>query len=359
VKRYLNNSPTSRVIGNALDQHNYVLVQNIINPKDKDPSLFDKNPQFWEPYIAANLYMYIVPLAIFLRRSREFDFSSRRYDKSIQTVKRVFRVFSPSLIQVIVRLLDGQNNPSSKYRDIVALHECNLGPYGPPSSTSGVKFSYSLSSCKGDMQSLMEEIDTQHNKKVSELDVVDRIFSWVEGWFGKGVISGEEKVLDKLMERAKLIVNLPMDYEFIQQSKPTSKIAGSSSSNANDNDDMYRFRNPDGTLTDYGRQQLLTGQWKCTTDDIITLQDPMRAEVRSYEISVLVVLTVMLSDYLNEQLKLDGGGHHQHEQRHQQKYFRINLRFLADYRNILFIGLILFVWKPQWILRLFVLVRTN
>jgi hypothetical protein len=390
VKRYLNTNPTSRVISNALlDKNNYVLVQKVINPKDTDPSLFDKDQHYWEPYVAANLYMYVIPLAIFLRRSSEFDFTPNRFKRSMQTVKRVFRVFSPSLLQLIGRLLDTRkdnqqdDNHQYYYSYLISMHERILGQYGPMTSVPGTTVSYSLSSCKGDMQSLIEEIDTQHSKKVSELDAIDRFISWIEGFFGKGIVSGEEKLLENLMERAKLIVNLPIDYEFVRRRSSTgssgtsssTRSSGGGSSNNNSHENVQKeTRNPDGTLTDYGRQQLLAGQLKCNTDDIVTYQDPMRASVRSYEISILVMLSIMLSDYLNERLNLtiNYSGHHRQRQQQQQQQqqqdhkvgirtwifinrlrrdFRINLRFLADYRNLLFIGFLLFCWKPRWFLR--------
>jgi len=46
----------------------------------------------WEPYVAANLHFYTVPLAIFLRRARELDFENR-FHASITYIQRVLRVY--------------------------------------------------------------------------------------------------------------------------------------------------------------------------------------------------------------------------------------------------------------------------
>ena len=63
------------------------------------------NPK-WAKYVAANLHFYTVPLAIFLRRAREFDFSSSiEFDRSLKHVRRVLRVYSPSLVKLVEDLL--------------------------------------------------------------------------------------------------------------------------------------------------------------------------------------------------------------------------------------------------------------
>ena len=62
----------------------------------------------WEFYIAANVYMYAIPFAIFLRRARELDFSPKIYERSgaMDIVQRVFRVFTPAVVDPIYRHLD-------------------------------------------------------------------------------------------------------------------------------------------------------------------------------------------------------------------------------------------------------------
>lgn len=325
---------------------NVVVSRTIKIPREKEHNLFDKDPLTWEPYVAANLYMYVIPLAIFLRRAREFDFSIGRSDRSIVMIRRVFRIFSPPLVQVLKRCLDMEN--LHRYSDVVRLHEKNLGSFGPPKGMS-----LFLSSYRNDMQSLLEEINTQHNKKVRELSVFDRMVGWIEGWFGAGVVSGEEKILDSLIERAKLIADLPLDYEFLPSSSSKKGPNGAQSMNSTAE---TMLRNPDGTLTDYGRQQILNGQYICSGDFILR-GDPMKAKVSSYEISFLVTTTVFISKYINDQLKMRYGQKNGSTSdvdddvfRNIILRFRINLRFLADYRNLFLMFIFMFL---IFIIRLF------
>ena len=58
-------------------------------------------PEKWEPYVAANLHLYTVTLSIFLKRAKEFDFSTVHFDKSLGYIQRVLRVFSPALVKKI------------------------------------------------------------------------------------------------------------------------------------------------------------------------------------------------------------------------------------------------------------------
>ena len=275
----------------------------------------------WEPYIAANLFMYCVPLAIFLRRARELDFSSNKFQRSIEIVKRVFRVFSPEVINAISKYLDYINDSSfdSGNNNCVLLrtHLEALGPFVPP-----VGQALSLSSLKNDMQSLLEEIDSQHMKKVRELGVLDRLIGRLEGIFGKGVVSGEEKTLRNLVERAKLIAGLSIDYDIL----PSSSLSSGGGSPPELSDEQPRLRDRNGELSDYAREQLLHGWIKCDPAEVPFRGDPMRGRVRSYEIPVMVTLTILASDWINERLELSATSR-----------FRFNLRFLADYRNINFI----------------------
>lgn len=286
-----------------------VLIPSYSQPSKYDPS--------WEPYIAANLFMYCVPLAIFLRRARELDFSAGKFDRSIQIVKRVFRVFSPDVVNAISKYLDETSSNNALLRS----HLEALGPFAPPAGQN-----VSLSALKNDMQSLLEEIDMQHTKKIRELDFFDRMVGRVEGIFGKGVVSGEEKTLGSLIERAKLIARLPIDYEILPSSK---SITGTSGIISGEHD---RLRNEDGELSEYGRQQLLRGQIKCDPSEVPYRGDKIpRRRAGAYEIPWLMNLTIRASDWCNERLGLGGGK------------FRINLRFLADYRNAVFFVLVAFV----------------
>jgi len=285
-----------------------VLIPSYSQPSKYDPS--------WEPYIAANLFMYCIPLAIFLRRARELDFSAGKFERSIQIVKRVFRVFSPDVVNAISNYLEHETSSNNA---LLRSHLEALGPFAPPAGQS-----MSLSSLKNDMQSLLEEIDMQHMKKVRELDFLDRMIGRVEGIFGKGVVSGEEKTLGSLIERAKLIARLPIDYEILPSNKSTTGTSGIVA------EEQDRLRNDNYELSEYGRQQLLRGQFKCDPSEVPYLGDKMRGRPGAYELPWLVNLTISASDWCNERLGLSKSG----------GKFRINLRFLADYRNAMFFSLV-------------------
>ena len=204
----------------------------------------------WEFYIAANVYMYAVPFAIFLRRARELDFSPKKYERSMEIVQRVFRVFTPAVVDAISRHLDAvqhmEESSQSKY------HRENLGSFAPPLNQM------SLSSLKADMQSLLEfeEVIMHHVKKVRELDTFDWLVGKVEGIFGAGVVSGKEKTLEALMERAKIITRLPFDFASLLHKRTSlSKRMIDESSTAT----SAQTRTKDGALTSIGREQLVAG----------------------------------------------------------------------------------------------------
>jgi hypothetical protein len=285
-------------------------------PRYNHPS---KYTSAWEAYIAANLHLYTVPLAIFLRRARELDFSAGKFDRSVDIVQRVFRVFNPAVVDVLSRHLSG----SAKFMNLTARHVENLGPYAMPQGAM------SLKSCQPDMRSLLEEIHMQHIKKVRELDIFGWFGARLEGVFGRGVVSGQEKALEGLEERAKLIVQLPIDYDIIP-----SDGARPSAGEAAATGDKVPSRTQDGFLDERGQQQIVAGATKCSPADVAFRGDKMRSRVGSHEISFLVDFTVWLSNRVNKKLGLglvDNG-----KQKGKQK-FRFSFRFLADYRNILFL----------------------
>lgn len=292
-------------------------------PKYNNASKYDTA---WEHYIAANLYLYTVPLAIFLRRARELDFSSGKFDRSLQIVRRVFRVFTPEVIDAVARHLSG--GPTN-YSHLVARHASILGAFAVPQGTM------SLSSCQGDMHSLLEEIGMQHRKNVGDLDAVSRVFSKVEGIFGAGVVSGEEKELERLVERAKLIVHLPMDYQIFPDGVSPSSDRGVRR-------DLKPRRTSDGQLTQTGRQQVVRGTTKCDPSEVAYIGDKMYAVVGSHEIPLLVKLFVWLSNWCNIKLGLVTEVDAKDGTQRVEKVmgFRVNLRFMADYRNLIFVTIV-------------------
>lgn len=286
----------------------------------------------WEPYIASNLHLYTVPLAIFLRRARELDFSPNLYRRSLDTVLRVFRVFTPEVVDVINNLLELRRG-GSRFSGIVERHEQNLGVYAPP------KTDLSLTSCQDDMHNLLEEIYLQHLKKVDSLDFLDRAVAKLESYFGGGAYAGDEKELAKLSEKAKAIVGFPAGYEVM----PTLR-AGFAETQANDVVDSSVDRTTGGLLTEAGRQRLIEGAVKCNPADVDYFGDKMLGRPQTHEISFLVPLLVKTSKLINSKLGLQvEGGAYYHSGSILPK--RFNLRFLADYRNIVTICFVSWLWQ--------------
>mmetsp|Transcript_36577 Transcript_36577/g.55966 ORF Transcript_36577/g.55966 Transcript_36577/m.55966 type:complete len:842 (+) Transcript_36577:3-2528(+) len=336
------------------------------------PTSSSKYTMDWEPYIAANLHLYTVPLAIFLRRAREFDFSTHAFRKSLSYVQQVFRVFCPPVVETINRLLSSSSGGvaagSGAYigalNPLVLRHEQLLGAFRPPESRQG------LPSCTQDAHNLLEEIFLQHQKTVRELDFFDRLASRLEGLAGQGM-KGEEITLDRLVKQAKIIVNFPPNYEVLPNEIGTQSRVSSSRTGV-PVEDMGGFvdytrpeRIQDGFLTDRGRQQILNGRMKCSALDVAFIGDPMYARVKSYEISFLVDWSVQLSNWMNctlglveedESAKANeiGDGRLASVKRFLRDlnlkrfiWFRINLRFIADYRNLIFICILCMSWRAM------------
>jgi hypothetical protein len=304
---FAHNKATERIIGAVSgSEKNKPFAQALQFPRFHHPSKYTAS---WEPYIASNAYMYAVPLAIFLRKARELDFSAAKFDRSIQVVKRVFRVFTPQVVDALSFYMDSRQ--SSIQSPLLQTHIENLGPFAPPNGAM------SLQSLEKSMQNLLEEIELQHLKIIRELNAIDWLLGKVEGLFGQGVVSGEEKDLDSLTDRAKLIALLPMDYNLLPR-KRTEKSSGTS--------EQHRpVRTKDGKLTKYGLDQILQGKLICNPEDIP--YDRMRSPVKSYENAYLVDMMIRASDTCNGKLGLASGPCYDDS-------IRVNLRFLADYRLI-------------------------
>jgi hypothetical protein len=287
----------------------------------------------WEPYIASNLHLYIVPLAIFLRRARELDFSPREYHNSMNTVKRIFRVFNPQVMAVINKLLANRESGST-LSGIVARHEMLLAAHGPPSTP------LSLSSCQDDMHNLLEEICLQHLKKVEALDFIDRGIAWVEGLFGQGAYTGEEKELHSLVAMAKVIVGFGADYAVMQSSKPRSTEAQGTTTDAG-----FTDRADNGLFSDQGRERLIYGVSKCDGQDVGYIGDRMLSRPQTHEIAWLVPLLVKFSHFLNSRLGIQYNVGEGVDKPDSLLPKRFNFRFLADYRNLVFIFILSWFWK--------------
>lgn len=253
--------------------------------------------------------MYTVPLAVFLRRARELDFSPDKFDSSVQLVKRVFRVFSPELVHTLNSLLSGSDN--SALERVVVRHKEVLGPFAPPPGQ------LSMGSYKTDMHNLLDEIHMQHKKLVREQHTLDRVLGNVEGLFGQGVVQREGKALDSLLESARLIAQLPLDYTLSQGDGITG--AGLPSG------EHVADRGPDGVLSDLGFDQVFTGRAKCNPADVVGDKTTVTS-TGEYEVEILIDLMQWVSDWLAEKTGV-----------------RISLRFFADYRNLFFLCLTGFI----------------
>jgi hypothetical protein len=110
-------------------------------------------------------------------------------------------------------------------------------------------------------------------------------------------------------------------------------------------------RKPDYRLSEIGREQIRNGKAKCTNLDVKYLGDPLFRPVETMENAFLVRFFVWLSVYLNR--KFQCGPYYRALPSEQlpsyvslldrivsRSDFRFNLRFLANYPNILFITVV-------------------
>jgi hypothetical protein len=322
----------------------------------------------WESYIAANLHLYVIPLAIFLRRAREFDFSREGFQIAISHVQKVLRVFSPKVVTTLEKLMNHQRPEiaSSMSREsslIVLRHEKILGKYCPPrpSARDNNDQALSLEMLQQDMHALLEEIVLQHRKTVGEQDFFERIGSRIQGAFLSEGSKAEEKIIDTVVRRAKEIVHFPRNYEVF----PNGKGGDSSSWNgsAQGSDNLFSpEREKNGFISDNGRSQLLEGSRICKAMDIAFIGDPMYSRVKDYEMAVLVKFTIFLSDWLNKYFKLvPSTSHHLHGDKDEDLIdllkeeddvkgmkYRINLRFIADTRNWAFMLVLFKIFQWLW-----------
>lgn len=284
-KKDLAHAATNRLIGAS---HTGKSSRTLASAKYDSPSKYSAQGGKWEAYIAANLHLYTVPLAIFLRRARELDFSASKFEPSLQTVRRVFRVFTPELVDCLNRLLQ-RNTPH--LGEVVSTHIESLGPYAPPNAAQ-----LSLASCQEDMTILLEEIHLQYTKKHHSPYLS----------FGNGATTQEKKI-SSLLERARVMVQLPEDYSLV--AKPdTSNHAD----NTNDRQTMY---STGGLLTEDGFDRIKSGRTKCDPSDAVYQGDPMKSRLREGEVQLLYDIFVPWSESMST------------------KHLKVNLRCLAHVRS--------------------------
>ena len=295
---------TQRLMGSS-GKNNANHVKRLLSTvRHNTPSRYSAK---WEAYVAANLHLYTVPLAIFLRRARELDFSAPNFERSLRTVHRVFRVFCPPVNLCLNRLLAHE---FPQYIPLVTRHVQALEPYAPPNVRA-----LSISSCQEDMKILLEEVYLQHSKKLRDLDLFHLWEAKIESFFGSGAIKGEEKTMLKLVEQARNMVDLPADYQ-LSPSGPTD--ASRSKTSASSKADQHSVDYKDGVLTDEGFQKVFLGETKCNPADAVYDGDSMKRRLGTDELGILVEVFGLLTDYV-----------------HSQTGYKINFRYLANWRHLL------------------------
>ena len=352
----------SSVAQHKSGQH-FEYYPSYVQPKPNTPSKYTAQ---WEAYIVANAHFYTVPLAIFLKRARELDFSSSvEYPRSLALMQRVLRIYSKNVVSVLNSVLNSRADGLST--SLFAKHQTNMGPYCPSSS-------WKLMDCQVDATNLLEEVFGQHQKRKAAMDFFDRMDAKMNALFDGKIGGSEEAALDTLLVQVRYLVNLPLDYQVLPEEMPAAKGFGlwrllglgsngvASADKITSVDLLAPQRGSDGKLTDLGRQQLYAGLCKCNPIDVGYIGDPMLARVKSYEVPALVELMIRLSNYLNRKLGFvapqaptDGGDltgdddillkHFRKMEEYQKISFRINLRFLADSRNIIFGAIVWWVFS--------------
>ena len=306
-----------------------------------EASRYTKN---WESYIIANAHFYTTTLAIFLRRARELDFSRNSFNRSLQIVQRVFRVFTQDIIEVISSV----SKKPSNY-PLLRFHEQNLGAFCPQGSMN-------LSGCTDDMKMLFEELVIQHRKNLNSLNFLEKIEDTLEGFFNSSAGSkGVKSNINRLTKIARKMIDLPLDIPMLPS---TSTRANGTTTFKDDLSKRFPERDPTTglLLTRKGSMQVLSGTRQCGPLDIPTIGDPLTSSViGSYEIPFLVRLTIRLSNWLNKKFGfvIENGKDDMDSifetdsslladrlvmrnvletEQINKLWFRFNLRFFADWR---------------------------
>jgi len=110
---------------------------------------------------------------------------------------------------------------------------------------------------------------------------------------------------------------------------------------------------PNVEVSGNGQTQITDGTVKCSPEDIDFVGDKMYAKPQSHEIPFLVRQFVKFSNFLNTLLgfqttTVNNVGYAQNGPYHV--HCRINLRFLADYRNLFVLFPLIIIWLCRIIL---------
>lgn len=283
-------------------------------------------------------------LSLFLRRSRELDFSSRSFDRSINLVKRVTRIFSPEVVSIISKISDSPDSFTA-----TRLHKKNLGDCCPLGS-------HHLGGCADDARLLLEEVYIQQMKEVKQQNVLEKAEDWLNFIFSSGGSKARLKDIERLAKILSRVVG--------QKLEPTTSFNTEADSSKNDCFLSFLPERDEAMgifLTEKGSEDLLHGPNQCAPMAILAIGDPLTNPViGTYEIRILVRLAVIVSQWLNSRIGLDAlhnctgkeldtyidrSDEAFHElirnardlEATRKTWFRFNLRIFADFRAIVMI----------------------
>lgn len=352
--KHLLTNVSDRVIGSPPKHTSNRKTQEYQTTLEKPKSTSaSKYTPAWETYVAANLHLYLVPLSIFLFRAREFDFSKDGFNSAVDTVRKVFRVFSPALVKTLQTLMihnvsDDLSNNDKALFSLVQSHEHILGKFRPPRPQAGdnEKNTWKMELLQQDMHALLEEIILQQRKSQSERDFFERLDTRLQRLVGG--TQSEEQTIKTIVEKGKGIANFPKNYKVFPDGN------GDTSNALNTSQSLFEGVSPEhdqrGYMTETGRIQLREGSKICNAMDISFIGDPLYARIKDYESQFVLTFAIFLSNWLNDYFGFSTSpqSHRRSQKRTDISHllkeqndvrgmkFRINLRFIADTRNWLF-----------------------
>jgi hypothetical protein len=317
------------------------------------------NLRAWRGYVTGSSLMYTLLLASFVRRARDLSFVEERQpgeigvgarlSPNVSLVERVLQVFSPDLIFILDACRDGTGCTSALLASVSAPLPA-------------------LSSFRGDACSLLEEMAAQsrdsekHGVLTKTIGLVSTGVTKFKHAVGTDTTSAQERIA----AAARLIFDIPQNWA------PTSTPAADESGEAALGAGSMVPERKSVFLTAAGRQQIAQGRRVCSKVEASYIGDPMLRPTETYEIAWLAHKLVTLSMHLNRRYGLDtrrSGSSptsrdylsiYEDERPSEaiirgrmwaesvappkhilgvDVYLRFNLRFLADYRNLLFIVL--------------------
>ena len=353
AKRYFITSNNTDIINDEL---------TLNKPSVDTPSKYTSQ---MKDYIASNYHFYTHILSLFIRRARELDFSKV---SSITTLQRVIRVFSPYVVSELYALSNETPSPNGMNQHIHALkeeHNNRLGDYCPANPHPTL-----FASCVTDIESLLQNVVREYYTlrqspyakfaptTYSSLPTEESMHQLAYGF--KGLI------YDQVSLDLQQIFFVPTSDASAQPESISSSTISSIyetiksklrpdpvESNQPERDGIY--------LTQKGREQIFNGTKQCQPYEYKYIGDPMKAKVQSYEISLLVDATLRISFFLNnavfgikEDITIVDIMHKERSSldellKEHEMYlecsFRFNFRFLADWRNVVFLYFVFSVLK--------------